>query len=244
VSPLFEELDFRQTPLGELALRRRAEPRLADRVVYEVKLGDAFLMSSLFTAGEQALATLGLDAVAWHGEADLDVVVGGLGLGYTAQAALAHPRLRSLLVVEYLGPVIEWHRRGLVPLGARLTGDPRCRLVNGDFFGLATGAGEGFDHETPGRCFHAVLLDVDHSPEHLLSGAHAAFYARDGLAALTRFLAPGGVFAMWSNDPPDDAYTARLGSVFAAVDAHVVRFDNPYTGGQAACTVYVARREA
>jgi spermidine synthase len=241
MSALFEELDWRETPLGELALRRRAEPRLDDREVYEVKLGDEFLMSSLFTAGETALAELGLDAVAGHGEADLDVVVGGLGLGYTAAAALSHPRLRSLLVVEYLGPVIEWHRRGLVPLGARLTGDPRCRLVSGDFFALATGAGEGFDHEAPGRRFHAVLLDVDHSPEHLLSGTHADFYTRHGLTALARFIAPGGAFAMWSNDPPDDGFIRRLETRFHSVEAQVVRFDNPYTGAMAACTVYVAR---
>jgi len=239
VSTLFEELDYRETPMGELVLRRRAEPRLQDRIVYEVKLGDDFLMSSLFTAGETALATLGLDAVAGDGE-NLDVVVGGLGLGYTAAAALDHPRLGSLLVVEFLGPVIEWHRRALVPLGARLTGDARCRLVNGDFFALATG-GDGFDHERPGRRVHAVLLDVDHSPEHLLSGGHAGFYTVDGLAAMARFLLPGGVFAMWSNDPPDTAFTSRLAAVFASVRAETVRFDNPYTGGDAACTVYVAR---
>ncbi len=239
MSTLFEELDYRETPMGELVLRRRAEPRLQDRIVYEVKLGDDFLMSSLFTAGETALATMGLDAVA--GDAGgLDVVVGGLGLGYTAAAALEHPRLGSLLVVEFLGPVIEWHRRGLVPLGGTLCADPRCRLVNGDFFALAAGD-DGFDHEAPGRRVHAVLLDVDHSPEHLLSGGHAGFYTAAGLAAMARFLLPGGVFAMWSNDTADDAFTQRLGSVFASARAHTVRFDNPYTGGDAACTIYVAR---
>ena len=60
----FEELDYQETPLGELVLRRRSEPRLAGRQVFEVKLGDAFLMSSLFTAGEEALAT---HALATHG---------------------------------------------------------------------------------------------------------------------------------------------------------------------------------
>jgi len=240
MSTLFEELDYRQTSMGELVLRRRAEPRLGDRVVYEVKLGDDFLMSSLFTVGEEALATLGLDAVAGNA-ADLDVVVGGLGLGYTAAAALAHPRLRSLLVVEFLGPVIEWHRRGLVPLGRTLGADPRCRLVNGDFFALATG-GDGFDHEAPGRRVHAVLLDVDHSPEHLLSGGHAGFYGAGGLAAMARFLLPGGVFAMWSNDPADENFTGRLGQVFAMARAETVRFDNPYTGRDATCTIYLAHK--
>ena len=60
----FEELDYQQTPLGEISLRRRAEPRLDGKIIYEVKLGEEFLMSSLFTAAEMALARPGLAALA------------------------------------------------------------------------------------------------------------------------------------------------------------------------------------
>ncbi len=81
----FEELDFQETPLGDISLRRRSELKLAGKIVYEVKLGDEFLMSSLFTDGEIQLAQLGLAALEGS---DLDIVVGGLGLGYTAAAAL------------------------------------------------------------------------------------------------------------------------------------------------------------
>src|SRR5688572_27725065 len=112
----FEELDYRRTPLGELSLRRRRLLSLEGRVVYEVKLGDEFRMSSLFSEGEVALATLGLAA---HGGSLLDVVVGGLGLGYTAAAALDFPGVRSVLVIEALAEVIRWHRNALVPLGER-----------------------------------------------------------------------------------------------------------------------------
>ena len=133
---LFEELDHRTTPLGEISLRRRHDPSL-DVDVFEAKLDDEFLMSSLFTVAEIALADLGLAAVG--GDA-LDVVVGGLGLGYTAQAALADDRVRSLHVIEGLDEVIAWHRRGLLPLSGSLTGDERCHLHHGDFFALtATG---------------------------------------------------------------------------------------------------------
>lgn len=128
----FEELDFQKTPLGEISLRRRAEPRLEGKILYEVKLGDEFLMSSLFTDAEIQLARLGLAALEGTG---LDVVVGGLGLGYTAVAALENPSVRSLMVVEVMEPVIAWHRRGLVPLGKELVSDPRCTLVHADFFG-------------------------------------------------------------------------------------------------------------
>jgi len=233
MSARFEELDWRRTPMGEISLRRRWDPALKVDV-YEVKLGEDFLMSSVFTAGEIALARLGL---AECSGADLDVVVGGLGLGYTAGAVLEDARVRSLTVVEALGEVIGWHERALLPLSPRLTDDRRCRLVRGDFFALAT---TGFDQEAPERRFHAVLLDIDHSPRHVLHPGHADFYRPAGLRRVAGRLHPGGVFALWSNDPPDAEFGAVLTEVFARHEAHVVEFDNPLQGRKAANTVYVA----
>ncbi|NNM00721.1 MAG: spermidine synthase, partial [Gammaproteobacteria bacterium] len=184
----FAELDYQATPMGELVLRRRREPRLNDIDVWEVLLGEEFLMSSLFTAGEIALAELGLAPLA---DRPVDVVVGGLGLGYTARAALDKPELQSLIVIDALAPVIRWHRDGLVPIGASVADDPRCRLVQGDFFALAASDG-GFDPDAPGRLFDAVLLDIDHSPQHVLADAHRSFYEPARLAALRHRLRPGG----------------------------------------------------
>ncbi len=234
MSRAFDELAHESTPMGDISLRRRLEPTLQVDV-YEVKLGDEFLMSSLFTTGERALAQLGLAAV---GGDELDIVIGGLGLGYTAQAALADPRVRSLMVIDALDDVIEWHRRHLVPLGAELTGDARCRLVHGDFFALAADT-LARDARVPMR-FDAVLVDIDHSPRHLLSPRHAGFYTPDGLRHLAGQLRPGGVFGLWSDDPPDDDFVAVLRSEFATVEPHIVTFPNFYTGGQASSTVYVA----
>jgi spermidine synthase len=231
----FEEIDWQPTPMGEISLRRRRHPATGDEV-YEVKLGDEFLMSSLFTTGEIALAEL---ALAELPDADLDVAVGGLGLGYTAHAALDDPRVRSLTVIDALAQVIDWHQRGLVPLGARLTSDARCRLVHGDFFALVADT-SGLDPKEPGRRFHAILLDVDHSPRHVLHPRHAALYQPAGLRALADHLHPGGVFALWSNDPPDEEFVSALTKVFATAAAHVVDFDNPLQGGTSANTVYVA----
>src|SRR6202140_155677 len=140
----FEELDFRPTPIGVLSLRRRRS-LTSGLDVYEIKLGDEFLMSSAFTVAEIELARLGLAALA---RGDLDVVVGGLGLGYTAQAVLENPNVRSLTVVDALAEVIEWHQQGLLPLGKQLTDDPRCRFVNGDFFAMSHSA-QGFDSPPP-----------------------------------------------------------------------------------------------
>ena len=230
----FEELDFRPTPMGVLSLRRRRQPS-SGIDIYEIKLGDEFLMSSLFTAAEIELARLGLAALL---RTNVDVVVGGLGLGYTALAALENPGVHQLVVVDALAEVIEWHERGLLPLGRQLTGDPRCRLVHGDFFALSHSAA-GFDSDQPGRRFDAVLVDIDHSPRNLLHPRHAALYQPEGLARLASHLHPGGVFALWSNDPPDDAFERVLAGVFATSATHVVTFDNWRGEHDASNTVYV-----
>ena len=235
----FEELDYQSTPLGDISLRRRAEPRLDGKIVYEVKLGDEFLMSSLFTESEIQLAKLGLAAV--DGPA-LDVVVGGLGLGYTAVAALENPAVRSLTVIDVMAPVIDWHRRGLVPLGPTLTDDARCTLREGDFFALATAPGRSFDPANPDQRVHAVLLDIDHSPTHWLNAGNSNFYTPDALRRLADKIHPGGVFALWSNDPPDATVVTLLDTVFVHSKSHIVSFSNFYTGGDSACTVYVAIR--
>ncbi|MDF1792419.1 MAG: spermidine synthase [Thalassobaculaceae bacterium] len=235
MSPIFEELDYRETPIGALSLRRRHDLRLGEDVL-EIKLGDAFLMSSRFTASEIALARLGLADVTSDAP---DVVVGGLGLGYTAATVLEDAGVGSLVVVDMLDAVIGWHRDGLLPLGPVLTSDPRCRLVQGDFFALAA-ADAGFDPDRPGRKLDAILVDIDHAPEDLLDDGSAGFYTTDGLTALARHLKPGGVFGLWSNEPPDDAFTGRLAGIFAAARAEPVVFDNPYQGNMVTQTVYLA----
>ncbi len=235
MSARFEELAWGETPMGAISLRRRREPSLQIDV-YEVKLGEEFLMSSLFTVAEIELARQGLAAVAGT---DLDVLVGGLGLGYTARAVLEDSRVRSLVVVEALGEVIRWHEHELLPDAAGLTSDPRTRLRKGDFFALAE-ADTGFDPQTSGRRFHAILVDIDHTPRHVLHPSHAAFYTTTGLRRLSRHLHAGGVFALWSDDPPDHAFRALLAEVFPSTAARVITFANPLTGGTSANTVYIA----
>ena len=237
MSARFEELGWQQTPMGVISLRRRFDLSVrAD--VYEVKLDDEHVMSSLFTVAEKELARLGLARAT--GTA-LDVLVGGLGLGYTAQEALRCDRVRALTVVEFSDAVIDWHRRNLLPETAGLAADDRVTLVCADFFAGATDA-MGFDPCNPGRTYDAILLDIDHSPRHVLHDQHAGFYTRDGLRAASERLVPGGVFAMWSDDPPDEDFTATLASVFTGVDAESVWFDNPLTRGRSAATIYLGNR--
>lgn len=235
----FEELDYQQTPLGELSLRRRSEPRLDGQVLYEVKLGEEFLMSSLFTEAEIQLARLGLAEL---DGGELDIVVGGLGLGYTAVAALENPVVRSLNVIEVMAPVIDWHRRGLVPLGNQLVSDARCRLVHADFFELATSPDTGFDGSEAINPVDAVLLDIDHSPSHWLNQENSAFYSQQGLQKLAGKINSGGIFGLWSNNPPEAGFLGLLDNVFESTQSHIVTFPNPYTGAESSNTVYLARK--
>ena len=230
-----EELGFELTPLGELTLRRRTEPRLQGQEVFEVKLGDEYLMSSLFTESERQLATLGLSSL----DGELDVVIGGLGLGYTAAEAVKNNNVSRLLVIDLFQAVIDWHREGLVPMSDVLNNDARCELRQGDFFKLAQ---TGFDSTNLTRKFDAVLLDIDHSPAHFLDQGSKIFYTAKGLSAVRNQLKPGGVFALWSNDPASDDFTEQLKSVFGSAIGNNVEFPNPYTGAKSVNSVYVAHR--
>jgi hypothetical protein len=73
----------------------------------------------------------------------------------------------------------------------------------------------------------------------VLHPRHAALYEPEGLARLAGHLHPGGVFALWSNDPPDDAFGSVLADAFATSAAHVVTFDNAFGDHDASNTVYV-----
>jgi len=234
----FEELDYKTTPLGELILRRRHSVQIPDLDIYEVQLGDAFLMSSLFHESEDQLASLGLGMVTGD---EIDVLVGGLGLGYTAVKALKDKRVRSLHVVEYMDAVIDWHRTGLVPLGKTLAEDPRCTMLQGDFFARCRDTDSGFDPDTPGRKYDAILLDIDHTPTRVLNQTNTHFYTRKGLEEVTAHLNPGGVFALWSDSEPEAEFTKHLRKVFPKAQAHMIRFDNPYTGKSCGNTVYLAQ---
>lgn len=241
MEPVFEELDFKQTPHGDISLRRRSEPRLNDIIIYEVKLNEEFLMSSLFTEAEVQLAHIALKQLLTHTAYEqLDVVVGGLGLGYTAAAALENPSVVSIQVIDVMLPVIDWHKKELIPLGHQITHDSRCTLTHADFYQLAGSTSAGFSTLTEGRLAHAVILDIDHSPSHLLNQENNNFYTQTGLQQLSNKMHPGGIFGLWSNDPPDENFISLLSTVFANAWTQIISFPNPYTSENSENTIYYA----
>ena len=212
--PDFEILACEHTPLGMLCLWQRAQLSRPGTTVTEVTLDHALLMSSHVTTSERALADR---AIAWHAGRDLRVLAGGLGLGYTAQAALASDRVAEVEVVEFLAPVMAWMAAGLGPLAKELSAEPRLRVVPGDVFARLAQPGQGR--------FDVILIDVDHAPDHLLDPASAGFYAPAGLRVARTHLAAGGVLGVWSASPAP-AFAAALRAVFPETREEAVPVTN------------------
>jgi spermidine synthase len=224
-----EILAYEDTPLGPLCLRRRELLSAPGTVVTEVTLDHAFLMSSHNTASERALATVALQL---HTGSDLHVLVGGLGLGYTAHAALASPRVARVEVVEFLPQVIGWLEQGLVPLSSELKGEPRLVTSQGDVYARLL--------DEPAERYDAILIDVDHAPDEHLAGANSAFYTRGGLERARRHLAPGGLLGVWSHaeSPP---FAGTLREVFPEVRVEPVTFFNDLVDEETTDWLFFAR---
>lgn len=222
-------LAYEDTPLGPLCLRRRELLSRPGTVVTEITLDHEFLMSSYNTVSERALAGTALEM---HGGTDLRVLVGGLGLGYTAHAALEDPRVAHVEVVEFLPQVIDWLEQDLVPLSAALTSDSRFRVVLGDVYArmLAPPAGR----------FDLILVDVDHSPDDRLSEEDTGFYTEEGLARARRHLAPGGVLGVWSY-AEDSAFSRALRRVFGEVRVEPIAFWNDLVEEETTDWLFFAR---
>jgi spermidine synthase len=225
----FEILAAEESAIGMICLRQRGIPSEPGAVVTEITLDHQFLMSSENTASERVLATR---AIELHGGRDLDVLVGGLGLGYTAHAALDTGSVARVEVVELLAPVIDWLRKDLVPLAPALRGDPRCSVRQGDVYAeLASEAT---------RCHDAILIDVDHSPDERLGPSNAGFYTPAGLALAKLHLAPGGVLAVWSY-AASSPFADALREVFGEVHVESLDFDNRVVEARETNWLFLAR---
>lgn len=224
-----EVLAYDETPLGVLCLRRRELLQEPGTVVTEVSLNHEFLMSSYNTASERALATRALEL---HPGDGLQVLIGGLGLGYTAREALLARRVARVEVVEFLPEVIGWLEKGLFPLAGELKADRRLEVVEGDVYRRLA--------EPPARRYDLLLIDVDHSPEDRLSAGGGAFYTTEGLRRAKLHLEPAGVLGVWSYDR-SDPFAAALRGAFADVRVEPVEFFNKFVGKSQTDWLFLAK---
>lgn len=178
------------TPRGELVLRRSGQH-------YEVVSNGVFLMDTRDGRSERRLVD---EAVAWHG-APRCLLVGGLGVGFSLRAAVAHAGLQRIVVVEVEQQVVEWHATHLAHLTAEALADPRVEVVM---------AGVGEILATSEVTYDVVCLDVDNGPDWTVTDDNTRLYAAQGLARVHRSLRPGGVLAVWAARPvPEFEYRLR-----------------------------------
>lgn len=224
-----EILAYEPSPLGPLCLRRRELLSQPGTIVTEVTLNHEFLMTSLYTDSERGLASTALQM---HSGTDLRVLVGGLGLGYTAREALLSSRVARVEVLELLPQVIGWLAKGLVPLSSELNNQQRLVVTQGDVYRKLAGPAD--------ELFDVILIDVDHSPDERLEDASTSFYTTDGLMAARRHLAAGGVLAVWSY-AESSTFADALRSVFRQVHVKSVTYDNHLIDQQLTDWLFFAR---
>jgi len=185
--------------VGEVALRRRGAHT-------ELVVGGVFVMDTVDVSTEVALATVALG----RHDAPRRVLIGGLGLGFTATAVLADQRVEEVLVVEIAEPLIDWAGAGLLPTDLV---DPRIHLRAGDVVEVLTA--------TPGE-WDLILLDVDNGPGFLVREDNARLYGPAGLSSAVAALAPSGVLAIWSSHPAPELLAA-LDSIEGGTAQEVLR---------------------
>lgn len=209
-----EILAYEMSPLGLLCLRRRELISRPGTIVTEVTLNHEFLMSSLFADSEKALARTALQM---HDGRNLRVLVGGLGLGYTAHEALQSDRVARVDVVEFLPQVIDWFDDGLIPLASAFHEEPRLVITEGDVYEQLAGP--------PDELLDLILIDIDHSPDDRLGEKNAAFYSEQGLRAARQHLTDDGILAVWSY-AESSPFANALRAVFERVHIEPVTYDN------------------
>ena len=222
-------LAYGDSPIGNICLRRRELLASPGTIVTEITVDHMLLMSSHHTASERALSSRALTR---HGGTEgLRVLVGGLGLGYTAQEALKSEAVTRVDVVEFLPQVIGWMKNGLVPLSDELNSEPRYSVIEGDVYAMLAGP--------PELQYDLILIDVDHSPDEPLAEANAAFYTEAGLRRAKEHLHPGGVLGVWSYaDSGPFGYAVR--AVFPHGEIAPVEFDNELTGEEETNWLFLA----
>jgi spermidine synthase len=216
------------TERGEIVLReRRSTTGPEEAGVLELRVNGVFVMDTLETTTEQALARTALAQV----EEPRAVVVGGLGLGYTAHEVLTDRRVQRLVVVEIEEPLVGWMRDGTVPHGPSYLADDRLTVVVADIR-------QAMEEAAPDS-FDLVLLDVDNGPGYLVHEQNADVYRAEFLSSVAQALAHGGVLAVWSAAESPDLYDALV-TVFGA--ATPVPLEVGLQGRSEQYWLYLARR--
>jgi spermidine synthase len=172
---------------------------------HEIVANGVFLMDTRGGASERLHVTAAADRMPAPGR----MLIGGLGVGFSLAAALAHPHVGEVHVVEREAAVLRWNRGPLAAMNGDALGDPRVHAYEADVVQWLADA--------PACALDAICLDVDNGPDWLLSPGNAWLYGDDGLRTAARVLSPDGVLTIWSAAPAP-ALVARMEEYFTGVD--------------------------
>jgi spermidine synthase len=203
VARAWETLGSAESAEGRLELRRRGESD------FLITVDGRVLMNSHANRSELALAELALSGLS--AASSPRVLIGGLGMGCTLRAALdALPSDASVHVSELNSDILKWCRGPLEALNCAAVADVRVTVVVEDVSARIA------DH--PGA-FDAILLDLYEGPHAATDAARDPVYGRRAIARTKAALSPGGVFAVWS-EQPNGSFEQRLRAAGFDVTCH------------------------
>jgi spermidine synthase len=192
---------------GELKLSQRDQE-------FSIRLSGirGVLMNSRVHGSEEALAELGCKRLL--DVADAQVLVGGLGMGFTLATALKSvASTATVTVAELIPEVVEWNQGPLGECAGKPLQDNRTQIHLGDVGQLLTEKHQSFD---------AILLDIDNGPEGLTHEDNSWLYSTQGVNAMYQALRPEGIVTIWSAGP-DPMFTIRLKKAGFKAETRTVR---------------------
>ncbi len=189
-----ETIERCTTPRGELKLQRRHND-------YEIISNGTFLMATYNGESERVLVDTAVDA---YGKSDCRVLIGGLGVGYSLGAAVRHPLVSSVTVIEIEERIIAWNRRELAPFSGNALADPKSQVIHADLLQWLPQTTESFD---------VICLDIDNGPDWTVFTSNNGLYKQTGLGLLHERLNPGGIISFWSAAHSPE-FQARLKHLF------------------------------
>ena len=155
------------------------------------------LMSTALTFSEMELADIGCRQLVEGNPtkpAHPRVLIGGLGLGFTLKRTLELVgRPATVDVAELMPPLIEWNRTHLVEFNGPLLEDPRTVIIQGDLYDIIS--------KTKPGTYDSLLLDIDNTPDDLITSGNSRLYTPDFLSKLRRVITPTGCVAYWLSEP-------------------------------------------
>ncbi|MFB0537637.1 MAG: spermine/spermidine synthase [Anaerolineae bacterium] len=200
------------TPQGEIQLQQWIETNETGQPVYEIIFNGVFLMASYNERSGKAVATLAIEPLAGERQV-MRALIGGLGMGYTLQAALDYDGIQAVDVVEIEKHIISWAKRFFGELNGHALSDPRVRLIQMDLGDYLSQTEETYE---------AIILDVDNGPTWLALESNQRLYERPTLARIKDLLTEGGVLTVWAAEKCLD-FQKRLEEVFGQAEEITVQ---------------------